>query len=181
MPFERESVRGLRRTIDLAPVGIAHVAGDGRFLLVNDALCRLTGFTRQELLERTFQEVSYPDDVAGCVSLLTQVATGELPSFKHEKRFVRSDGSVVWSCVTVSAVRGKGGAFAFFVGIAEDITERRAIDERTRGVLGRIATLALRPATDGRALDEIRRVALEYERTIPDRPQDEHRDEARSA
>ena len=129
---EREGVRGLRATIDRAPVGIAHFDREGRFLLVNDEFCNVLGYTRAELLERTFQAITVADDLPRCTSLTARLAAGAIPSYRRENCFVRRDGARVWTRITVSAVRDQNDQVAFFLCIAEDISEQRAIEEALR-------------------------------------------------
>jgi PAS domain S-box-containing protein len=93
----------------------------------------MLGYPRAELLRRNFLELSFPEDLPNCLELTARLAAGEIPSYRHEKRFVRPDGTLVWMCVTVSAVRDAHGSVDFFIGMAEDISERRrADDERQR-------------------------------------------------
>ena len=120
---DREALRGLWATIDLAPIGICHFDINGHFLLVNQRLCDILGYSRKQLLDRTFQEISFTDDLPGCVAVLTRLVTGDIPTFNHVKRFVRADDSVVWTRISVSPVRDDKGELAFFTGIAEDVTE----------------------------------------------------------
>lgn len=127
---ERETLRGLRATIDRAPVGIAHVDVSGRFLLVNDKLCEMLGYDRPALLARGFHEVTFPEDADACMQLNARLASGAIPSYTLDKRCVRQDGTVVWSHICVSAVHDESGALAFFIIIAEDITEQREARER---------------------------------------------------
>lgn len=131
-PIEREATRGLRATIDLAPIGIAHFDVDGRFLLVNDRLCEILGYARDDLLAHTFQEITFADDIATCIALNSQLSLGDIPSYRQEKRFVRRDGSIVWSRVTVSSIRDAKGDAVFFVGVAEDISEQRKVAQAHR-------------------------------------------------
>src|SRR4051812_29312717 len=109
--------------LEYAAVGIAQFLPDGRFSLVNPRLCSMLGYTREELLARTFQEITFPDDPAHCLSLNARVFAGEIPSYAIEKRFVRPDGSLVWTRITVSAIRDAFGQPRHFVGIAEDISK----------------------------------------------------------
>src|SRR5690606_758987 len=113
----------LRATLELAPIGIAQFDREGRFLLGNQRLCEILGCTREHALARTFQELTFPDDLAECLALTARLAAGELPRYSVDKRFVRPDGSTIWTRVTVSVVRGDGGEPLFFVGTAEDISE----------------------------------------------------------
>ena len=124
---QREGLAGLRATINLAPIGIAHFALDGLFLLVNEHLCTILGYERQELLTRTFQDITYVDDLPECLELNARLAAGEIPSYSQEKRFVRGDGSLIWTRVTVAAIRKRRSReVAFMIGIAEDVSEHRA-------------------------------------------------------
>lgn len=131
-PDEREGVRGLRVTIDLAPVGIAHFGLDGRFLLVNDRLCEILGRSRAQLLQLHFQQITYGDDVAHCIEQNRRLAAGEIPSYRLEKRFLLPGGRPVWTRVTVSAARDPGNEVAFFIGVAEDVTEQHDAEEARR-------------------------------------------------
>src|SRR5688572_20326464 len=88
---DRESIVALRATIDLAPIGIAHLGLDGRFLFANRKLCAILRYGHGALLERTFQEITFRDDLERCVALNAQLASGAIPSYAHEKRFVRGD------------------------------------------------------------------------------------------
>jgi PAS domain S-box-containing protein len=88
-----------------ASVGMALVAIDGRWLKVNDALCRLVGYPRQELLTTSFQALTHPDDLEGDLSQVRRLVEAEIESYELEKRYVRKDGSYVWSLLSVSMVR----------------------------------------------------------------------------
>src|SRR5437762_782206 len=107
----------LRATIDASPVGIAHFDQDGRFRFVNQQLCDLFRYTRVELLQLTFQEISFADDLPLCLELTRQLAAGEIPKYTHEKRFHCRDGSWIYTRVIVSAVRDESNSVAFFLGI----------------------------------------------------------------
>jgi PAS domain S-box-containing protein len=146
--FENEG-GDLRATMDLLPIGVAHFAPDGTFLFVNHALSEVLGYTRQDLLARTFQQVSFPDDLDACLRLNAQLADGVIPRYVHEKRFVRSDRSVVWVRVTVTAARTRQGeALGFFVAVAEDITVPRLANEARSTAESRLL-VALRAADIG--------------------------------
>ena len=72
--IEQEGARGLRATIDLAPIGIAHFDVNGRFLLVNDRLCEILGYARGDLLARTLREITFADDIASSVALNSKLS-----------------------------------------------------------------------------------------------------------
>src|SRR5262245_38285210 len=127
-----ETPAGLRATIDHAPIGLAQFDVAGRFLHVNDRLCEILGCTRDQLVDRTFQEITFPEDLPHCLELTARILTGAIPSYCVEKRFVRPDGSIVWTRITVSAVRGADRAVEFLIGAAEDISEQIAAAEALR-------------------------------------------------
>jgi PAS domain S-box-containing protein len=158
---EREGVFGLRATIDRAPIGIAHFDSSGQFLLVNDRLCEILGFTRDELLARTFQQITFPEDLPHCLELTAQLARGEIRVYKVEKRFVSRDGCAVWTRITVSAVRRSDGSPAFFIGVAEDISGQIAAQEAQRNAEERLRT-ALSASLIGTFRFDVRRNALDW-------------------
>src|SRR5690349_21434419 len=91
----------LQATIDQAPLGIAHFEPDGRVRFANRRLCDMLGYAPERLAGRNFFELTYVDDLAECIALTTRLVAGEIQSYRHEKRFLRSDGTVLWACVTV--------------------------------------------------------------------------------
>jgi two-component system cell cycle sensor histidine kinase/response regulator CckA len=117
----------LRRTIfDHAPGGIALAGLDHRLIEVNEALCRMLGYRRDELLQMTFLQITHPDDVDKTREN-SQRAYGpdEMPPL--DKRYVRKDGSTVHVQVRVGVVRDAGGAPLYFVGQITDVTEHRLV------------------------------------------------------
>jgi PAS domain S-box-containing protein len=155
-----ETASGLRATIDLAPIGLAQFEPTGRLLYVNERLCEILGCARQDLLARTFQEITFSDDLPHCLALTEQVVSGAAAKYSVQKRFVRGDGSLVWTRITVSAVRDAAGAVEFLIGAAEDISEQvsatealRASQERLRAALDASMTGTFRWDVTRNALD----------------------------
>jgi PAS domain S-box-containing protein len=161
LPHLESEQHALRTMIDLAPIGLARFDREGRFLYMNDRLCEMLGCTRQFALERTFQELTFPDDLARCLELTGRLAEGAFPRYTIEKRFVRPDGSVVWARVTVSAVRDNAGAVQFFVGSAEDVSEAVANAEAQRQAEARLRT-SLDAAAVGAFIFDVRLNTLEW-------------------
>jgi PAS domain S-box-containing protein len=126
------SEQRFRATFEQAAVGIAHVALDGRWLLVNDRLLEIVGFERDELLARTFQDITHPDDLAADLEQVKRLLTGELQTYGMEKRYLRSDRSFVWVNLTVSLVRHDDGSPAYFISVVEDISRRHRAEEELR-------------------------------------------------
>jgi PAS domain S-box-containing protein len=128
----RESEERFRGTFENAAVGIAHVHASGRFLRVNEKFCAIVGYARAELLQRTYQEITHPEDLAASIDTTAALFRGEFPNFGLEKRFVRKDGSPVWVQLFVSLQRDTAGAPAYDIGIIYDITERKRLEEALR-------------------------------------------------
>jgi PAS domain S-box-containing protein len=121
----QEATERFRLAFEGAPIGMALVATDGRWLQVNPALCEIVGYSADELLTRTFQDITHPDDLEADLDLMYQVLAGEIPSYSMEKRYFHADGDVVWINLSVSLVRDPLGVPLYFVSQIEDVTERR--------------------------------------------------------
>lgn len=128
----RESEAQHRATFDNAAVGIAHVGLDGRWLRCNDALCALTGYSREELLTKTFTEITHPDDVGADWSAVRRLLAGEIGTYSLEKRYIRKDGSPLWGYLTVSLLRDEQGLPQQFISIIQDIQSRKEAQEQLR-------------------------------------------------
>ncbi|MGC4043109.1 MAG: PAS domain S-box protein [Armatimonas sp.] len=115
-----------RKTFENAAIGIAHVDPHGRWLRVNEVLCELIGYDREELFARTTVEVTHPDDLPIERALAERLHDNEADSYTLEKRCIRKDGSTVWVNVTVSCARAPNGGLEYFIALVEDISERKA-------------------------------------------------------
>jgi diguanylate cyclase (GGDEF)-like protein/PAS domain S-box-containing protein len=121
----RASEERFRQVEAHAPIGLAMVALEGRWLRVNPALCAILGYSEQELLARTYQDVTHPDDLEKDMALKQRVIAGEIHTFQLEKRYVRKDGSAVWALLAVSLVRDESGMPQYFISQIKDIDERK--------------------------------------------------------
>lgn len=124
-----ESEQRFRGTFEQAAVGVAHIALDGRWLRVNDWVCDIVGYSREELMAKTFQDITHPDDLAPDLEFVRRMLTGEIPNYGMDKRYFHKDGSIVWIRLTVSLVRAAGGAPKYFISIIQDIRARKAAEE----------------------------------------------------
>lgn len=135
-----------RTTFEVASVGQAQVdAASGRFILVNDAFCRITGRSREELLSLTTTDITHPEDRAWDVPLAESFLRGDRDSYSVEKRYVQGDGRVVWARVNAALVRDSRGRPVHTVAVVEDITDGRVAFERARRLnteLERFASVA---------------------------------------
>ena len=118
-----------RATFDQAAVGIAHIAEDGRFQLVNRKLCEILGYSREELCALTVFDISHPQDRNVTPALRRRMRARDFDSFSTAKRYVRKDGGVVWVEVAVSLVRAADGSPSYEIAVFEDISARREAAE----------------------------------------------------
>ena len=121
-----------RRAFDDAPIGMGLVAPEGHWLRVNRSLCELVGFTESELLARTFQEITHPDDIESDLAQAKQLLAGEIRSYRMEKRYLRADGRLVPVMLSVSLVRDSEGVPLYFVSQIEDIGDRKREERELR-------------------------------------------------
>ena len=134
----------LRAIFDSAAAGIAEVGLDGRWLRVNDRLCEITGYSEEELLALTFDDITHPDDRAADHEQDERMLAGQIERYAREKRYLRKDGGEVAVTVTVSLVRDSAGSPLRYVSVIEDVTARReAEEERRRLVAAEAAARAL--------------------------------------
>lgn len=124
----RESEERFRATFEQIAVGLAHVGLEGRWLRVNHKLCEILGYTREELLNLTWSEISHTDDLETDSHHIRQLLAGEIANYSLEKRYIRKDGLPVWVNLTVSLLRETTTAILepkYFIAVIEDITERK--------------------------------------------------------
>jgi diguanylate cyclase (GGDEF)-like protein/PAS domain S-box-containing protein len=150
-------------TFSQAPVGIAHVSPDGGFLMVNDQFARITGYSREDLMQDGFQKITHPDDLDADLIHFRRLLKGDTDRYVMEKRYLRPDGSIVWINLTVSLVRDMHGEPDFCVSVIEDLSEIRKAhadamrDPLTgllnrRGFVERVSREISRASKAGRAL-----------------------------
>jgi two-component system sensor histidine kinase/response regulator len=128
----RESEARFRGTFENAAIGIAHTNAAGSFLRLNQKFCSIVGYPREELLQKTFQDITYPDDLAASMELFTGLMRGESPAFGLEKRYLRKDGAPLWVQLFVSLQRDAAGRPAYAIATIQDITERKRLEAELR-------------------------------------------------
>jgi len=129
-PAAREAEQLFRLAFEQAAVGMALVAPDGRFLRVNRALCELLGHANEELVSKTFQEITHPEDLDLDLEFVRQMLAGERRTYAMEKRYFHADGHTVWVLLSVSLVRGDDREPRYFISQIQDITERKQLEQR---------------------------------------------------
>jgi PAS domain S-box-containing protein len=121
----RDSEARFRGTFENAAVGIAHVDFSGRWQRVNERLCEIVGYPREELLRTTFQQITHPDDLHADLEQFERLIRGEIESYGIEKRYVNKRGDVAWTHLTVSLQRDVTGAPEYCIAVVQDIQQRK--------------------------------------------------------
>lgn len=112
-------------TFEQAAVGIALLTPDGRWLRVNRKLSDIVGYRPDELVSKTFQDITHPDDLTSDLELVEQVLAGKINTYTLEKRYRHKDGSIVWINLSVALVRQPDGSPDYFISVIEDISARK--------------------------------------------------------
>jgi PAS domain S-box-containing protein len=128
-----------RSYFELPIHGIAITSVDKGWLQVNDRLCSLLGYSREELARLTWAEMTHPDDLAGDAKQFDRVLAGEIDTYALDKRFIRKDGQAIWTRLGVGGVRKPDGGVAYIVAVLEDISERKRV-EATQVFLARTSS-----------------------------------------
>jgi diguanylate cyclase (GGDEF)-like protein/PAS domain S-box-containing protein len=137
----REAEERFRRSFEDAAIGMALVAPDGRFLRTNRSLCDLLGYREVELLEKTFQDITHPDDLDADLDQVRRMLVGEIRAYQMEKRYFHKEGQVVWILLSVSMVHDEEGEPLYFVSQIQDISERKRAEQKIRAAEQRYRTL----------------------------------------
>jgi PAS domain S-box-containing protein len=154
----RESEERFRLTVDEAPIGMALVGPDGRFLRVNRVLCEILGYSAQELTGTTFQAITHPEDLDADLSLSGQLARGEIARYTLEKRYIRKNGSIVDIELSASVLRGADGKPVLFISQIEDISERKRA-EREQQFLAELGPVLASTLDQDEILDTVMQLA----------------------
>lgn len=127
---ESEADSLFQNAFEHAAIGMALVAPDGSWLRVNRSVCEITGYTEAELLQKTFQDITHPEDVERDVANAKKMLAGEIDTYQMEKRYFRKNGSIVWVLLSVSLVRNDQGEPLFFISQIQDITRRKESEDQ---------------------------------------------------
>jgi PAS domain S-box-containing protein len=140
----RESEDLFRRVFEEGPLGVALVSTDYRFIKVNSALCNMVGYPEAELLEKTFADITHPDDLGADLDLSARLFRGEFPVHRMEKRYVKKTGETIWINLVASIIRDAEGEPLYALSLIEDITEARRRQEEAFTIqkLETVGTLA---------------------------------------
>lgn len=147
---EREIAESMfARATENAPIGQAIVSLDGTFIEVNAALCQITGFSKEQLTTMTFQEITHPDDLDKDVEQAIAVASNAISSYTMAKRYIRSDGRVVWVELHVSATHDSEGNPVHYISQMIDIDKERKAEATANNAMQRLAYRSTHDALTG--------------------------------
>lgn len=137
----RESEARFRRLFEQAPIGMALVARDLRFVEVNESLCQMLGYGRSELLGSMIANITPPDDLDSDASTARRLFAGDIQSYTIERRFLKKHGDVTWGRLSAFVVHAADGSPIQAVGILEDVTERHESEVEREQAFREIARL----------------------------------------
>jgi PAS domain S-box-containing protein/putative nucleotidyltransferase with HDIG domain len=143
-----------RATFEQAAVGMAQVGLDGRWLDANDCLCRMLGYTLEELQSLTFADLAHPDERDRDLEALQTMLTSGIGTHYVEKRYIAKDGQAVWANVAVSIARDAAGKPGYLVTVVEDIRNRKEAENSLLAANARLKTMVYEiAALMGRVLE----------------------------
>ncbi|MEK7280447.1 MAG: PAS domain S-box protein, partial [Nitrospirota bacterium] len=125
----RESEERFRSAFEDAAIGMDLVSLDGRFFRVNNSLCKMLGYSREEMLTMAFSDVSHPDDMVKSADYQHQLLAGKITHFHMDKRYIHKKGHIVLALLSVSVVRDAKGSPTYFIGQIQDITETKRAEQ----------------------------------------------------
>lgn len=111
-----------------SPIGMALVSLDGHWIKVNPALSKITGYTEEELLSMTFQEITYPDDLVADINHVQELVEEKKDAYEMEKRYIHKNGNIVWVLLSVFIVR-EDNKSVYLIAQVQDITEKNRLKQ----------------------------------------------------
>ncbi|TKT89305.1 sensor histidine kinase [Dyadobacter frigoris] len=130
-----------RQTFEHAANGMALLSLSGNWLRVNKSLCELLGYSQQELLQLTFQDITYKDDLEEDLGLVKELLDGRIKNYNMEKRYFDKSGSIVWVLLSVSMVRNDQGEPLYFISQINNITQRKLLELRLQKTNDRLKAI----------------------------------------
>ncbi len=124
------SEQHFRAYFDRAMVGMASTSPEKEWLEVNDALCEMLGYAREELMGMTWADLTHPDDLAANLIQFDRILSGEINEYSIENRFVHKDGSIIYVSRSPRAVRNADGSLDYIVAWIDDITQRKRDEQQ---------------------------------------------------
>jgi PAS domain S-box-containing protein len=124
----QESNQKFYKAFHFSDIGMALISPEGKWLQVNPTVCKITGYTSDELSNLTFQHITHPDDLETDLNYVKQMLDGQLKNYSMEKRYFHKNGNIINVLLSVSLVRDSNGSPSYFISQIQDITERKIIE-----------------------------------------------------
>jgi len=121
-----------RQTFEFAPIGLALVGLKGEWLRVNRSLCKILGYSKEELYELTFQDITYEEDLDKDLTLFNEVMAHQRSGYQLEKRYYHKNGKIIWANLSVTLVQSDNGDPLHFISQIQDITQTYELNEKTK-------------------------------------------------
>ncbi len=128
----RASEDRFKTAFQYSPIGMALVSLEGKWLVTNDSMSSMIGYSEAELKGMTLPDITHPDDQHDDLDKLKLLVKGDIDSFRVPKRWVHKDGHPLWVMLAISLHKNEAGHPAFFITQFEDITEQREMEETIR-------------------------------------------------
>jgi len=128
----KKSELRFRNCFDLPLIGFAITSPEKGWIEVNDRICSILGYSRDEVVRKSWPELTHPDDLAADIEQFNLVLSGQIEKYSMDKRFIRKDGVIVWTSISVGCIRDPDGRVDYIIGLMEDITERKRMEEEVR-------------------------------------------------
>jgi diguanylate cyclase (GGDEF)-like protein/PAS domain S-box-containing protein len=140
----REARERFEQAFEKAPIGMALVGLDGQFLRVNLALCDITGYAAEDLMAKSFQAITHPEDLDADLEYLRRLVAGEIRDYQMEKRYFKADGTIVWINLSVTLVRDADDQPLHFISQIQDVSDRKLLEARLRNLADHDSLTGLR-------------------------------------
>ena len=119
-----------RSTFEAAPIGVTNFSLDGRLLAVNQGYCEMLGYSRDELLNKAYRQLTAAEYHQLDAEMISKTLAGEIPEFNHEKQYIRKNGERVWCHSWVKLICNAQGLPDYFIGVIQDISIQREREQQ---------------------------------------------------
>ena len=154
-----QSEQRFRESFENSAIGMAIVGLDGSWLKVNKQICEITGYSEKELLAKSFQDITHPDDLDTDLDYVQRLLEGKIENYQMEKRYFHKYGHIVWVMLIVSLVRADDNSPIHFVSQIEDVTEKKIVQEQLKRSNRELKSLF-------ESITHVSVIATDYEGTI---------------
>jgi len=153
------SERRFKGAFNHSAIGMALVGLNGQWLKVNRQIVKYLGYTEEELLQKTFQDITHEDDLTVDLDLLEQCVEGKRDTYRLDKRYYRKDGEIVWALLSVAIVRDSKNKPLYFISQLEDITERKNYETKLENANDKLRKLTNKLIDQNRSLNDFAHIA----------------------